>query len=665
MLEDSEIDAALIEYELRTGGVEFFSHRVDNEPAFIGALMSFEPDVILSDYRLPDFDGAIALELAGKLAPEVPVIFVSGTIGEELAVELLKMGAVDYVLKDRRSRLVAAIWRALREIEERGVRRLAEEQVRKLSRAVDQSPVSIIITDLSGFIEYVNPKFEEVTGYSALEVLGRRPTIFEIESIGEAEYARLWEALEAGLEWRGEFCDKKKNGELFWEFATISPIRDARGEPTHYLATKEDITEKKKLEAQFLRAQRMETLGALAGGIAHDLNNILTPIVMCAPMLRDALHGAREQRMIATIEASAQRGADIVKQILTFSRGVQGKRAALNLSSVIEEMVKMAKETFPKDIRIETVLGAHLPTVIADATQLHQVLLNLCVNARDAMPHGGTLKITATGSAVLDGKFRTEARHGDYVLLEVSDTGTGIAADILDKIFEPFFTTKTGGANAGTDGIGTEGSGSGATEKSQQAPATSGGTGLGLSTTAAIIRSHDGFISVSSTVNSGSCFKIYLPAAPAVGSPAAPAAALTARYGRGELVLVIDDDVSIQTMARTVIELHGYRTITASNSGDGLALYKSHRTEIVAVLTDVSASFPDGLKLVRGLLAQDESLKIVVFTDHADAAPLPDFDFGKISATLPKPYTADALLKTLASVLALPSRPPSGLPTRV
>jgi PAS domain S-box-containing protein len=545
------------------------------------------------------------------------------------------------VLKDRRSRLVAAVLRALKDVEERAVRRLAEEQVRKLSRAVDQSPVSIIITDPGGFIEYVNPKFEEVTGYLATEVLGTIPTIFQIESIGEEQYAHLWAALRAGREWRGEFCDRKKNGELLWEFATVSPIRDARGETTHYLASKEDITEKKNLEAQFLRAQRMETLGALAGGIAHDLNNILTPIVMCASMLRGTLAGAREQRMIATIEASAQRGAEIVKQILTFSRGVQGKRGALALPSLIEEMVKMAKETFPKDIRIETVLGNDLPKVIADATQLHQVLLNLCVNARDAMPSGGTLKIEATASALLDAKFHAESKPGDYVALEVSDTGVGISSDIIEKIFEPFFTTKTNSLNP----IGND----------KNPPEAAGGTGLGLSTTAAIIRSHDGFVSVSSAVGEGSCFKVFLPAAPASGSLVASVASSMARQGRGELILIIDDDASVQTMARTVIEAEGYRTITACDPAEGLALCESRRAEIVAVLTDLGASFSDGLHFVHSLLALNEALKIVVFTDQPASAFPPGPGGGMISATLPKPYTPDALLKTLALVLARPS----------
>ncbi len=625
LVEDRPEDAELVIWELKRNGFDPRWKRVDNEPDYVAAL-SASPQVILADFSLPEFSSMRALELLGERGLDIPFIIVSGTIGEENAVRAMTKGASDYVIKDRLARLAPVIRRTLGEVQGRIERRAAEEQLRKLSRAVEQSPVSIVITDTAGLIEYVNPKFVAITGYSPEEVIGKKTSILKSGTMPPEEYKRLWEVISGGGEWRGEFYNRKKNGELFWEFASISPIRDAGGLTTHFLAVKEDVTEKKKLEAQILQAQRMETIGALAGGMAHDLNNILSPILMCAPLLRRRLAPDRFETIVSTIEMSAERGAEIVRQVLTFSRGVQCERRLLGLGSLVMEMVRMAQTTFPKSICIEPILSEGLWSVMADATQLHQVLLNLSVNARDAMPAGGLLSIAA--SNVWLGESAMEsipgARPGEYVLLEISDTGSGIAPEILDKIFDPLFTTKDVGK----------------------------GTGLGLSTVAGIIKGHDGFISVQSRLGQGTIFRIFLPAVVhATDKAAIPEPVPRMRRGDGQLILIVDDEASIRTMTQAVLEMHGYRTLLASDGSEGIALFAKQADSIALVLTDIMMPFIDGLTLIRALRRIRPDVRFIAATGHAEKARLADLNTLNVSALLHKPFTSEMLLEALAEVL--------------
>jgi two-component system, cell cycle sensor histidine kinase and response regulator CckA len=383
-----------------------------------------------------------------------------------------------------------------------------------------------------------------------------------------------------------------------------------------------DITEKKRLEANLRRAQRLEGIGTLAGGIAHDLNNILSPILLAVDVLQTKVADAGSRRMLEILTTNAQRGSDLVRQVLTFARGAAGERAAFSPAPLVRELVKTLRHAFPKTIEITSALPADLWGLSGDATQIHQVLMNLCVNARDAMPQGGELTVTAENVVVDEAYARLhhDARPGRYVRLTVSDTGSGIPPELVPQIFDPFFTTKEVGQ----------------------------GTGLGLATVAAIVRNHGGFLEVSSVPGRGTAFKICLPAAEAGAVPAAEPAAAGAPEGRGELILVVDDEVGILEIARATLESHGYRALTAQDGTEAVALAAEHRGEIRAVLTDLAMPFLDGIATARALRRLDPQLPILAASGLADARKLAEAGRVGISAVLAKPFTAEKLLRALA-----------------
>jgi CheY-like chemotaxis protein len=370
----------------------------------------------------------------------------------------------------------------------------------------------------------------------------------------------------------------------------------------------------------------MESVGRLAGGIAHDLNNILTPILMGISLLREGLSLKEAGPLIDTIAASAQRGADIIKQLLTFARGTAGQKVPLPPSRLIKEMAKIVQETFPKSIAVRAEFPRDLWTVMGDPTQLHQVLLNLCVNARDAMPEGGILTLAAENVTLDDcyARMSPEARAGPYVLLQISDTGTGMSPEILDKIFDPFFTTK--------------------------GPET--GTGLGLATVQGIIKSHHGFIQVESQVGRGSLFRIYLPALPTVDAAAAATPAREMPRGHGQLVLVVDDERSVRDITRSMLEKFGYRVLTANEGTAAIALYTQHQAEIRVVLTDMVMPVMDGSATVRVLRGMNPQVKIIAASGAASKPRLAEIADLSVQAYLQKPFTSQQLLVTLEQVLS-------------
>ena len=406
-----------------------------------------------------------------------------------------------------------------------------------------------------------------------------------------------------------------------------SLVRDAQGEPKSLLAINTDITEKKHLETQFLRAQRMEGLGMLAAGIAHDLNNILAPILMASALMRQGGVGENEiPRILDMIRINAQRGADIVKQLLTFGRGAAGQRIIVQPRHLLNEMVKMAQETFPKNITLDSDTTSDLWTVMADTTQIHQVLLNLCVNARDAMPGGGTLRLSAE-NIVLDDRFASqnlEAVPGPYVLFKVSDTGCGIAPEIMEKIFDPFFTTKE----------------------------SSRGSGLGLSTVLVIAKGHGGFVKVQSEVGRGSTFAVYLPARPESAVTAETRQEAPLPGGQGELVLVVDDEQPIREMTREILERNGYAALTAVDGKEALALFEKWRGKIRVVLTDVSMPGMDGVALIGVLSKMEPGVKVIAASGRGSGEKPTEWKAVGIDTFLAKPYTAETLITALHDLLA-------------
>ncbi len=512
-------------------------------------------------------------------------------------------------------------------------RRRAEMELRMMVRAVEQSPAAILITNHKGEIEFVNPKCVETSGYTFEEVKGRNPRVYQSGEANPETYRQLWAEISAGREWRGEFRNRRKDGTLYWESASISAVRDADGEITHFIAVKENITERKDSEARVLRAQRVESLGHLIGGIAHDLNNILAPIVMCAPLMGEELTSQERSTLAETMRASAERAVGMMRQLLVFVRGSEGKRAPVQLRSLIREVAGMMRETLPRSIQVTDVVAAGLPPVLGDATQFHQILLNLCVNARDAMPDGGRLKLRASNVEVDEhfAAMHPGATKGLYVRIEVEDTGTGIPETAREHMFEPFFTTKAEGA----------------------------GTGLGLATVAGIARQHGGFVTFQTVLNQGTTFAVFLPAAPdapgatLIGGPPKPA-----RTGRGELILVVDDEPAIRETAKRALESHGYAVLLAHDGSDGLARFVERRGEIRAVLTDIMMPRMDGSALCRALRAIAPDIPLIVSTGELQG--MPGRESTRMAAefkalrVLQKPHTADLVLEALGELLGTP-----------
>jgi PAS domain S-box-containing protein len=495
----------------------------------------------------------------------------------------------------------------------------------RLATAVEHAAETIMITDPDGTILYVNPAFEKVTGHPREEAIGQNARILKSGKHDAEFYRRMWAVLTAGQVWSGHLINRRKDGTLFEEDASISPVLDAAGRIVNYVAVKHDVTEQRKLEAQFLRSQRLESIGRLAGGIAHDLNNILTPILMVASLLREGVSPAVAGPLIDTIAGSAQRGADIVKQLVTFARGTEGHKIPVPPTWLIKEMARIIQETFPKSITLRLQLPKDLWLVLGDPTQLHQVLLNLCVNARDAMPEGGTLTLAAENLMLDDcyAGLNPEAKAGPYVLLQVSDTGTGMSPEIMDKIFDPFFTTK---------GLET-------------------GTGLGLATVQGIVKSHGGFIQVESQEGCGSRFRSYLPAQPAAESAAVATPGRELPRGHGECVLVVDDEQTVREITRRILEKHGYRVLTANDGLGASALYEQHRAGIQVVLTDMMMPVMDGVATIRVLHGMNPQVRIIAASGAASKVRLTEIANLSVQAYLQKPLTAQKLLVTLAQVL--------------
>ncbi len=413
------------------------------------------------------------------------------------------------------------------------------------------------------------------------------------------------------------------DGEEFPIEASISQI-NSEGHK-FFTAIVRDISEKRRLEAQFLRAQRMESIGTLAGGIAHDLNNVLSPILTAVELLQMRLTDESSQRLLNILHTNAVRGSEMVKQVLSFARGVEGEYITLQPAHLIKEIIKILADTLPKNIEITFSITPDLWAVSGDATQLHQVLMNLCVNARDAKPHGGRLRIEAENVEVDEhyARMNVESKLGKFVSVTVVDSGIGIPDQNLAKIFDPFFTTKAQGH----------------------------GTGLGLSTVAGIVRSHGGFVNVYSETGRGAQFKVYLPSIDSALVGPARTARDDLPVGNGELVLIIDDENAIREIAGETLSTFGYKALVAGDGAEAMAVFAEHREEVQLVITDMMMPYMDGPATIRAMRKLDPKVKIIATSGLkaddkiAEAAKL------GVKAFLPKPYTAERLLKTVAEVL--------------
>ncbi|MCI0707451.1 MAG: response regulator [Ignavibacteriae bacterium] len=622
-LEDNKYDSELIQQVLTEDGIACSIVRVDSRDTFLEALRTLAIDLILSDYNLPSFDGLTALSLAKEISPHVPMIYVSGTIGEERAIDALKRGATDYVLKDRIARLPSVVRRALRDKEERHKQRLNEEQIRLQAELLDIDPDGIIVMDTTGKIKFWSKGSERLYGFSKEEIIGKRSTELSKKDL-PVQYDEALQSVLTHGRWEGEWTHILKDGHELTVYSRWLLMRDDDGNPQSIYVVDSDITEKKRLEAQFLRSQRMESIGTLAGGIAHDLNNVLGPIMIALQLLRKKLPLEEDQKMVNMLEAVTKRGADMVKHILTFARGVERKKIEIQPKHLVLEIEQMVRETFPKNIDFQLKVSSQPWNTTGDPTQFNQVLLNLCVNARDAMPSGGLLTVTIDNVVVDEhtARFHTDAKPGPHVMFIVADTGVGIPHHLLEKIYEPFYTTKGPGK----------------------------GTGLGLSTSYGIVRSHGGFMSVYSEVGKGTEFKVYLPAVPSAATEKAEGESRDLPTGSGQTILIIDDETSILEITKTMLESFNYRVLTAADGAEGVVVTAKHSSEINAIVCDMNMPLMDGMATIRAIRKILPTVKIIAASGFLRHEHVIELESGEHIAFLQKPYPAEKLLTMLAEM---------------
>jgi len=508
-------------------------------------------------------------------------------------------------------------------------RRRAEERLAEQAALLDAAHEAILVKDLDDRIVFWSRGAERAYGWTREEAEGRASVDVLYAGDG-AQVAAAMPRLLAEGQWQGEMRHRTRDGRERLVDVRWTLVRDASGAPKSVLSINNDVTERRHLEALLLRSQRLESIGTLAGGIAHDLNNVLAPILMSIELLREGETRGDRLDLLSTISSSAQRGADMVRQVLSFARGMHGTKARMDLRHVGRDVAKILRDTLPKNIEVELRFADELWPIDADPTQMHQVLMNLCVNARDAMPEGGRMVVTIENVAIDEtyASAHPDARPGPYVLLKVADTGVGIPPEHHARLFEPFFTTKE----------------------------TGGGTGLGLPTVHTIVRGHGGFVHVYSEVGRGSKFKVYLPAA----AEAAEAERFAIERGElprgaGECVLVVDDEQSVRDVVRRTLERFGYRVLLAAHGAEAVALFAQRRSEVAVVLTDMSMPVMDGPATILALQALDPAVRVVGSSGLAANSHVAKAASAGVRYFVPKPYTAETLLRVLRQALDEPA----------
>jgi PAS domain S-box-containing protein len=606
-LEDSAIDGELVALALAQAGLDADITRVGTRKDFIEVLRRGDFDLVLSDFSLPGFDGFSALSTFRERDAETPFIFVSGTIGEDRAVQALRQGATDYVLKDRLQRLPSALQRSLEEHRRRGAHRLADERIREQAALLDEAREAIVVKDVDRKVTYWNKGAETIYGWSSEEAIsGAADSRFA----SQKDVEDAWQAvLKTGM-WDGTFHQLTRDGREIIVDAHWTCLRHADGTPRAVLSIGSDVTQARSVEAQLQRSQRLETVGMVAGGVAHDLNNVLSPILMGIARLRKKVPDDSAQRLLDIMQVSVERGAAIVRQVLVFARG-GGQSSSYDTKDAIRTVEKLVQAALPKSVEFTLQVPEDLRRLTGDATQLQQVLLNLCVNARDAMPEGGRLLVQAS-NVTLGG-------DREYVCIRVVDSGLGMPPDVQRKIFEPFFTTKAQG------------------------------TGIGLATVASIVKRHGGFIELESEPSRGTEFRVFLPLAPT--GPAAEPKAAPDISGGGRLLLVVEEGALLEIIKGT-LEAYGYRVLCAENDQQALDLHQQRQGEIAAVLTNLSIPGLDGVGMIRRLAQQDPRVKVINTSGLPDLLPVAGVE-SIVRATLTKPYSAEKLLEVVRQVLEM------------
>jgi PAS domain S-box-containing protein len=637
IVEDSEDDAELLLMEVRRAGFDPEHERVDTAEALKAALERRSWDIILADFSLPRFSGSDALKIVRERGLETPYIFVSGSIGEDTAVAAMKAGAQDYLIKGNLRRLGPAIERELRDSELRrgrvhdlAERKRAEERLRKLSRAVEQSANLVVITDVSGVIEYVNPKLLEVTGFAAEELIGETPATWKPADASPNGCSAAWTSGADSRDVQGEFEMMRKDGSRIAVYATISPIRDESGRITHLVGIAEDISRRKEIEEQLRRSQRLEAIGQLTGGLAHDFNNLLAVVIGNLDILCEQLQPDSAARKMAqqALEAGL-RGADLTRQLLAFARRQPLEARIVNINELVTGITRLLQRTLGEQVEIEMTLAQDLWSAMTDASLVEAALVNLAINARDAMPKGGRLTIE-TANKHLDERYAAEnsdATAGDYAMIAVTDTGSGIAPEIMGRVFEPFFTTKPQGR----------------------------GTGLGLSMVYGFVKQSKGHVKIYSELGHGTTIRIYLPRVMTGASPVTEAVtAGKAGDLQGVKVLLVEDHPGVREVAVKQLEEFGCEVIQAHDGHAALALLKQGKPVDLLFTDIVMPGGMTGVDLARHATELRPGLKVLFTSGFAESALQGDQNQLAGGNFLSKPYRKQDLLRRIREVLSNP-----------
>ena len=626
VVEDDPADFWLLDRLIKQQGLSATCSRVDRLDDLERKLTAEPWDVVLTDYTVPHLAFEDVLALLQARIPDVPIIVVSGTIGEEKAVALMKEGVADFILKDAPLRLATAIERSVREADDRKNRRNAEATLALLEAAINSATHIVVITDKRGCLTWVNPAFTNVTGYGFDEAIGRTPGQLVKSGLHDAAfYKEMWATLHDGRTWRGEMTNRRKNGDLYPEQQIITPVRNACGEVTHYVGIKRDMTDEKQLQAQLARAQKMETIARLSAGIAHDFNNLITAINGAAELaLLKAEPGDAVHRDLLHIRKTAGRAASLTRQLLAFGRPAPLGAEPVSLTEIVHGLMDMILRLLGEDIALTVVAPDPEAFVRADRGQMEQVLMNLVVNARDAMPQGGSLRLEVGVRDSVNGRREGESS----VVLSVSDTGTGMSQETLAKIFEPFFTTKEPGR----------------------------GTGLGLPMVQSIVHQANGTVEVDSEPGVGTCFTMVFPWSP--GRTTAPLAADAERPDRvegNETILLVEDEDILRDVAQRMLERAGFAVVAVDTGEAALEQLADARQTVDLLLTDVLLPGINGGELTSHLAGMAAPPRVLYTSGYSRDIVGTRAELVAGAQFLPKPYTMASLVRTVREVLDGPA----------
>ena len=632
LLEDDPLDAELCLRKLESSGLSFSIKTVGNPEDFKMEVATHGYDIILGDYRMPNWTGLDAVRWLRATGHSIPFILVTGTLGDELAVECIREGANDYILKDKLERLPFALLRAVEESRVRAERDKAERELRQSEQQyasiVSGSPYGIFRADNSGRIMMANPALAGILGYeSTSEVLALN--LEKDVYVNPEERRDILRKLDAHdafpqpeVKWR------HKRGHIITVCLEGRQLEPEGSGAAMYEVFVQDITEQRLMEQQFQQAQKMEAIGRLAGGVAHDFNNLLMIIRGCAELLNH--HKAEPQKIggyIKQINDATSIAASVVQQLMAFSRKQAPERNMLDFNAVLRDMRKMLPRLLGEDINVTFTPGPSLEFVSADRAQIEQIILNLAVNARDAMPSGGKL-VLETCNVFFDSPQiepgGVELPPGKYVLLAVMDSGTGMPPEVQSHIFEPFFTTKERGK----------------------------GTGLGLATVYGIVRENQGFIAVESSLGKGTTFKIYFPAIKVV--PAATSANVAAAPpGGSETILLVEDEAALREITCEYLQSRGYNVLTAGSGMQALEICRAHETPIDILMTDIIMPGIKGQELVKAALDMRPQMHVIYVSGYTDRG-LEIATTENNAVLLRKPYSLTDLGHTIRSTATAP-----------